>query len=349
MFIIKDTQKAINTMVSIILLTCPCGIGTGLPILFSKYVSNLLSKDVYIKNLNIVDNISNINAIIFDKTGTLTNTNFIFSNFKNINEYNDIIYTMQYYSNHPLSFQIINHLEKSSILDIQNFEEKNKYGITANINNTKYYMGNHLYVNEVLNIKINPSYIVLFDNNQVLAYFKISNTMINNSSETITLLKKQFKIGILSGDIKENVSKVANKLGINNFQYSKSNIEKKEIIDKLSKTNHVMYVGDGLNDTLAANSSDISVSFKHGNEINTSYSDIVLLNHDLNLINETINYTKFTQTILNTIIIFTLLYNFIFIILASLNLISMGLAPLGEVFTTLIIIIFIVIITIKNK
>ena len=85
----------------------------------------------------------------------------------------------------------------------------------------------------------------------------------------------------------------------------------------------------------------MSMSFASGNKITNTYSDIVLLNEDLTLVPQILSYTNKSKNVLNQIIWFTLFYNFVFIILASLNIISIGLAPFGEIFTTIIIVVWV--------
>lgn len=341
MFIIKNTSVAINSTISIILLTCPCGIGTGLPILFNLYVSRMLKQNIYVKNLNVLDLINKIKVIAFDKTGTLTNLHFTLCGDKNFYKYQQIIKSLENLALHPLSFSVVKQIN-AKLLPVSDFCEHELLGISGKINNITYFIGNQDFVK-----KYHPNFITshdlfyVFTSKEILTTFSLVNDIKINAKDMIKNLQTKHHVIIISGDNHKNVLNVAKSLNIKDYFANLNVKSKSNLINKIEKKAAVMYVGDGQNDSMSMTNSTIGVSFSSGSILTSTYSDIILTSDDITNLPNLINFTKYTNLILKSIIYFTLFYNIIFIVLASFNLISMGLAPLGEIVTTIIILIFV--------
>ena len=68
-------QKALDVLVSILIISCPCALALATPLLMSSALKKLWEKGVIVKNQNAIETIPFIDTIIFDKTGTLTSGN----------------------------------------------------------------------------------------------------------------------------------------------------------------------------------------------------------------------------------------------------------------------------------
>lgn len=340
-FIFHNMSIAINTMISIILLTCPCGIGTGLPILFHIYILKNLKDKIYVKNINVIEDTQECRVIAFDKTGTLTNLDFVLRVGQDFNQYEQIIKSLETNAIHPLSQSIVKQISKPA-LNVIDFQEHPLLGISGYVQNQKYYIGNHNFVQSILNVNVTQENMYfLFNDQQILTTFKLENKLKTDAGNLIKKLQQKFSILIISGDSFKNVASCAKKLNIKHFFAQLTTKQKAKLVHKINSKEKTIYVGDGQNDSLAMVNAHIGISFNQGSVLTNKYSDIVFLDQDISKLNKFIEFSKYSSNILKLIIYTTLIYNVIFIALASCNIISMGLAPLGEVITTIIILIFV--------
>ncbi len=280
---------AILVFVSVVVIACPCAIGLAAPITLLISSNQSSENGILIKNSGSMDRLSKINTVILDKTGTLTDNN---PEIIDMNIYNDnlyvysLLYSMEIKSNHPVAKAIIDYLKnyKYDSLDIKDFKEIPGYGVTG------------YYKNDFIEIKRNENKISLMVNSKEYASMKILYKLRPNVENAIKILKKNnIDIAIVTGDSKENAEKVADYLGINNYYYNIKPEGKAEIVKKEQNNGkYVMFVGDGINDTIAMETADIGVSMSSGSDITKESGDIILLNNDLNNIYNMIIIGKYT-------------------------------------------------------
>ena len=130
---------------------------------------------------------------------------------------------------------------------------------------------------------------------------------------------------MFTGDSKNIALDVAHKLNIKeeNVFYEIKPEDKLLLIESLQKQNKkVCFVGDGINDALALNKSDLSISMGSGSDIAMNSSDITLSNNKLDSISSAINLSKKVYRNIIENFIWAFSYNIIAIPLAFLGILS---------------------------
>ena len=131
--------------------------------------------------------------------------------------------------------------------------------------------------------KSNSSKFYYAINGELVAIFDLQDRLKNGAKEAIAEFRaKGFHIVILSGDRFAVVKSIADSLEIGEFYAQQSPIDKSAFIDKLRAQGHkVVMIGDGINDAIALNKSDIAISMGAGSDVAIESSDIVLLDDSL--------------------------------------------------------------------
>ncbi len=271
------TVIAILVFVSVVVIACPCAIGLAAPITLLISSNQSSENGILIKNSSSMDRLSKIDTVIFDKTGTLTDND---PEIKNLNLYGDnkyiysLLYSMEIKSNHPVAKAITGYLKnyKYDIFDIRDFKEIPGYGVTG------------YYGNDFIEIKKSSNKISLMVNSEEHASMETSYSVRKNVDNAIKRLKNDnINIIIVTGDSEENTEKVADYLGISKYYYDIKPEGKAEIVKNEQKNGkYVMFVGDGINDTIAMETADVGVAMSSGSDIAKESGDIILLNNDLN-------------------------------------------------------------------
>ena len=319
---------------SFLVVSCPCALVISIPLGFFGGIGRASKDGILIKGSNFLDEINNIDNFIFDKTGTLTNGSFIVKEIKYLeekDEINNIIYSLEINSTHPIARSIIGYLNKCKLLKIENFEEIVGKGIKGIFNNNEYYIGGTKILDK-LNIKPNEdSDLYLIKNNKIISNIYISDGIKENAIKLTEYLNKKNKnIYMLTGDNEKAAKYVANKLNIKNYE------SKLMPIDKLNKVKQIdgksLFVGDGINDAPVLLTSDIGISMGEvGSKVAIEASDIVIMNDDIGKVLYIIKISKYTKKIVLENIIFALSVKILVLVLITLGISTMWMAIFADV------------------
>ncbi len=133
-----------------------------------------------------------------------------------------------------------------------------------------------------------------------------------DAKSVITELQAAKKeIILLSGDNQYNVENIALKLGIKNFYFEQTPLQKSEFILQKKSQGKVLMVGDGLNDAPAIALADISISFSKASYITKNAAKIIIQGQKLSAIIEVINTAKKSVKLMKQNLLIALLYNLI--------------------------------------
>ena len=72
MIIIKDITEAVISLVSVLVVACPCALGLATPLAMVISIGRYSKKGILIKSSESIEALNKIDTIVFDKTGTLT-------------------------------------------------------------------------------------------------------------------------------------------------------------------------------------------------------------------------------------------------------------------------------------
>lgn len=335
LIISKNFESSFNYAISVLVVACPCALGLATPVAIMVGTGKGAQCGLLIKNAEILEKAQYIKTIVLDKTGTLTEgkpkVTDVVSQDDNLL---DIAYSLEYYSEHPLSNAITSYCESKNVklLNVSNFTSLEGKGLKGMINEEYYSAGNLKLIKE---LKLdNEELIQLYDklsfecktpliftsSKKILGIIAVSDMLKSSSKEAIQELKK---LGIetimLTGDNKNIASLVAKQVGIDKVYAEVFPEDKQQVIKSLKKDSHhlVSMVGDGVNDALALTNADLGISIGGGSDIAKESSDIVLLRNDLEDVKNIILLSKRVFLTIKVNLFWAFFYNCIGIILAT--------------------------------
>ncbi|BDV02967.1 heavy metal translocating P-type ATPase [Candidatus Hepatoplasma crinochetorum] len=322
-------EKGLLVMVTVFVTACPCSFAmiTPLSILVANGVA--LKQEIIFNSKRPFEKKQIINAIAFDKTGTITTGKLAIRKTNLSKENLKLVYSIELYSKHPIATSII---ENYKNLFKDNFNLKIKTivgdGLEAKYNNKTYYLGSLEFAKKILSknnnkenfIKSDEIVIYLFTKEKIIGYIELEDEIRKDSYQVINSLKaKNIEIFMITGDHKNVALKIAKKVGIKyeNVFYQTLPSEKASIIEKLKNQNYsVGFVGDGINDAIALETSDLGISLGSGSALALQSSDITIRNDDLNLVDQALNISQKTLKTIYIGLIVASIYNIILIPLA---------------------------------
>ena len=180
--------------------------------------------------------------------------------------------------------------------------------------------------------------IIFFDKTGTLTSGDVLNDKIKDGAyKMIADLKKMnLRVVMLSGDKKEVVENIANKLNIDEYYYELSPSDKNDYIKKLKSNGDIsIMVGDGINDGPALASSDVSITFQKASDVAKDVSGIVITNDELNSIVTVIKLAKQTMKNIYGNLLWALCYNIICIPLACFGVMNPSIASAAMSFSSI--------------
>ena len=145
------------------------------------------------------------------------------------------------------------------------------------------------------------------------------------------------RVVMLSGDKKEMVKMLADKVKIDEYYSELLPIDKVQKLKEIKKLSYTAFAGDGVNDAPVIKEADLGISMGGiGSDAAIEASDVVLMHDNLNKIVTAIKISHVTQTIVLFKIIFALSFKFLMLILATLGFASIWMAVFADVGVTLL-------------
>lgn len=324
---ITSTSGALTGMI-------PSGMYLLITVGLTVGVMKLARKKTLVKNIYSIEMLARANVLCLDKTGTITDGTMKVVeinlqpgvNLSQVEETMKIILANQKTTN-ATSLALIEHFGKelaSEVKEVVEFSSQRKYSATTLKNGKTYYIGAPGFIKCTISAKqkqIMTQYmeqgyrVIAFveDNNpyteksagkqgKLLAYFVLEDHIRKDAVETIAWFKENnVDVKIISGDDAITVSKIAKRVGIENYDkyislenmslqevakiaenftvFGRVTPEQKHTIIKTLKTQGkvVAMTGDGVNDTLALKEANCSIAMADGSEVARNVSHLVLL------------------------------------------------------------------------
>jgi len=334
----KNLDGAIYRGLIFLVVSCPCAFAISVPLSYFSGIGNASRKGILIKGSNYLDACAKMNIVAFDKTGTLTTGQFSIEKIeifdKALSEENALFLASigEQYSLHPLAKSIVSACDKK-LPKAKNVNEKAGEGVYFDYKNKCYFVGRKTKDSSV-------TMVGLFEGEKKLACIFLSDTIKGTASQACKELSEMsVKTVMLSGDGKEAVSSVCQKIGVEEFESGLLTEDKFAWIEnsKKDKKNFVGYVGDGINDAPSLMLADVGISMGiSGSSASIEASDIVLVDDNPNKVPLAIKLSKFTRKIVWENILLSAGIKLLFLILGAVGVTGMLEAVIADVGVTLV-------------
>jgi P-type Cu+ transporter len=308
-----DSTKALFVFSSVLIVACPCALALSTPFTYGS-ISRVFGRNkLFLKQADTVDKLSYINHIIFDKTGTLTSnrSHQVVQHGAFTNDQLKLVKSVCANSNHPYSVAIVHQLENTSSMPIDTYEEIEGRGIIATIGSHKIRIGSSQFLN-ALDDK-NSAVVYVEIDGEILGHFGIQNSYRTGLGDLLKSLGKHFNLSILSGDNsaeKNNLTKVFS--SFKRVLFNQTPEDKKEYIKTCHQNgDNTIMIGDGLNDQVALNQSDVGIAVTENVTGFYPNSDGILMSEHFNKLPRLLALSRYAKVVLKASLAFSVFYNLI--------------------------------------
>ena len=331
-----------------LVISCPCALVISIPLSFFAGIGCASANGVLVKGSNYLEALSDTEYVVFDKTGTLTKGVFEVTGIYPSNGFDkDSLIRLAAFaesaSSHPISVSLKKTYGKKINLDeVSDIEEIAGHGVSALVDGKRVFAGNIKLMkkeNVTVDDEHNEGTVVYVScDGRYAGCIVISDVVKENSKKAISSLKKLGikKTVMLTGDSAKTASRVAEKLGIDEYHAELLPADKVNRVEKLlsekSPKKKLAFVGDGINDAPVLSRADIGIAMGAlGSDAAIEAADIVLMDDDPSKIALARKISVHTLKIVKENIWFALLVKAVCLVLGALGIAGMWLAIFADV------------------
>lgn len=324
-------NESLLVAISVLIITCPCALALAVPVVQVIASGRLMRQGILVKNATALERFGDVRHVVFDKTGTLTLGRAELVNQQDIDpQILHIAASMAANSKHPLSKAL-----KRACPDagrMKGVQEVPGAGLAGE----GVRLGSRTWCGDDTAAPPEGPELWFAQDGMAPVVFRFEDPLRADAGDVISKLKqKGLSVHLLSGDRLEVVEKVARKLEIEDFHGGCSPSQKTEVLKTLD---HVLMIGDGLNDAPALAAAHVSLSPSSAIDVSQNTADAVFQGDKLRPVLEILQVAEKSETLVKQNFFLSFLYNIITVPLAMAGFVTPLIAAVAMSASSLVVI-----------
>jgi Cu+-exporting ATPase len=302
------------TATTVLIIACPCALGLATPMSVTTGVGRAAELGVLIRDAEALQHAASVDTVVLDKTGTLTEGKPQVTSIVSLalpdEELLRIAATLEQDSEHPLAKAVLDAAKDKDIAlaSVSNFEGIPGKGLSANIDDETYFLGNARLMTEK-GIALETSQdaakqqadrgetaVYLATSTELLGLIGISDPLRSDSASAVKRLKALgSQVVMLTGDHPDTANAIAKLAGVENVIAGVLPDGKADVITRLqSEGKKIAMIGDGINDAPALAKAEVGIAIGSGSDVAIESAQMTLMRHSIDAATDGLTLSKAT-------------------------------------------------------
>jgi len=252
-------------------------------------------------------------------------------------EFRQIAFSLEKYSNHPIAKSITREWKQKVALPWQKVEEIKGLGMKAVTKSGDTYWAGSYNVAAALTMDDTHN-VYIVQNDRLLGWIDVRDTLRPEAASVVRWLQdKSIRTVLLSGDRRERCEPLAAQLGITEVLAGMSPGQKLEQVSRLNAILPTAMVGDGINDAPALARATIGLAMSDASQLAMQTADVVLMNRSLAQLPAALELGRHTFATIRGNLFWAFFYNIIAIPIAAFGGLTPAVAALAMGFSDVIL------------
>lgn len=337
--VLGDPHSGFIRCMSVLIVACPCAFGIAEPLVLMLAAAAVRRQGVQVFNAGALKRPPT--AVVFDKTGTLTLASYVVAELDWLapdkKDSLDILASLESGLEHPIA-RCLAQLGQGTSIEARRVEGTTVRGVCGG----RLYQAGKLDLYPALEYqgKIGKTLVAFGDEDACYLVVALDSETRPEALEVVAGLAESVELHLCSGDREDVVRAVADELGIRSWRAEMSVADKTAMITDLQAAGeHVMMVGDGVNDAPALAAADFGAAVYAGQIPARLSADGVLLRSDLAAVRHLVGAMRTVRRRIAANYSWSFLYNAVGLILAVAGKLSPTFCAVGMVFSSVLVVV----------
>lgn len=305
-------EKALQVTVALLVVTCPCAIGIAMPLAYELAQARLRRDGLFARRKELLDKLPRVRKVLFDKTGTLTLGRLRLVREEGLATLDGdtlaAAFDMTSRSNHPVSRCLAPEFERRGARFSPDAEVREVPGMGMELfrNGRLYRLGRASWAAD--DAPAGAATVLSVDGATAACFHTEESVRGDAKREIAALLEEGKEVWLISGDTQDKVAAMAEELGIPHALGGMRPEDKAAFVRSIDQGD-TLFVGDGVNDSLAFERAFVAGTPAVDRPVLPSKSDFFLLGEGIRGIREAMALSKKVQTTVRRLIAIALAYN----------------------------------------
>lgn len=279
------------------------GLSTIGPMIVMIYMQLLARQHILVKDGRVFESLREVDTVVFDKTGTLTEEQPTVGNIHTFNNFTEqdalrLAAAAEYRQTHPVARAIITRAEQEQLVlpEIETASYEVGFGIKVIIDGSTIHVGSAAFLqHETITLPEatqaiqqqaeteSYSLIYISVDRQLVGVLEMLPTIRPEAHNIVQALQQRgIETYIISGDAEAPTRRLAQTLGIDHYFAETLPENKADLVQQLKDEGRfVAFIGDGINDSIALKTAQVSISMKGASSVATDTAQIVFMDGTL--------------------------------------------------------------------
>ncbi|MDR7268090.1 Cu2+-exporting ATPase [Pelomonas saccharophila] len=331
-----DPSRAIAVAVAVLIVTCPCALTLAAPAAWLTASGALARRGLLLADLSALERLCAVDTVVFDKTGTLSEERLQlrrhWAEGAGADALLAVARSLAALSRHPHAQAIAG--EAGTWTDVREVAGR---GIEARDASGKLWrLGAPAWVSA----QPDPAARLAFGCGDCVLWLELAEVPRPDAAEAVKALRALgLRLRLLSGDQPAAVARMAHLLDIAHWRAGATPEAKLAALrDWQARGEHVLMVGDGINDAPVLAAADVRVAMGQGAMLARSTADALLVSNRLMALPQALALARKTRGVLRQNLAWAALYNLACVPLALVGLLPPLAAGIGMATSSLFVV-----------